>query len=72
MTQKEKIKRLDKLDEIALNRYLDRTNFDRVEWLDDKEKEEYVKLYREVNGECLVCGNDVNRCICENSQEGGE
>ena len=65
MTDKQKIERLTEIEEEAITRYLDRTNFDRTEWMTDDEKAEYLRLYREVNGECLECGETAENCTCK-------
>lgn len=50
------INRMDALEQEAIGRYLDRTDFDRTEWMNEVELKEYCKLYKSVNGECPNCG----------------
>jgi hypothetical protein len=45
------LKRMCKIEDEALNRFLEKGNFDTTEWMTDKELEEYKKLYREYWGE---------------------
>lgn len=47
---KKQIDRFNELDQFAVDRYLDKTDFDASEWLDINEQEEYMKLYNIVNG----------------------
>jgi succinate dehydrogenase flavin-adding protein (antitoxin of CptAB toxin-antitoxin module) len=43
--------RYEELYELAVSRYLDKTDWDIYEWLDDDEKEEYESLCKKFNGE---------------------
>jgi len=56
MTDKQAVKRMDKLEDEAINYFLDNMNFDWLAWMNDDEQKEYIKLYKQVNGECPKCG----------------
>ena len=45
------LKRMWKIEDEALNRFLEKGDFDATEWMTDEELEEYKKLYREYWGE---------------------
>lgn len=45
ITPKE-LKRLNQLDEIATRKYLDKTDFDPCEWLDEGDQMEWLQLMR--------------------------
>ena len=64
MTKEQKIKKMNMIEWEVTHRYLDVVDYDQMEYMTDKEKEEYVRLYREVWGDCLTCGNDAKNCIC--------
>ena len=56
---KKQIDRLNELDQTAVNRYLDKTDFAVENYLEIDEQEEYCKLYNmqfEQAGQECVCG----------------
>lgn len=65
LTQEQKIKRLDQIEDEAIGCYLDKTDFDISEWIFDDDKTEWRKLKMEINGECPTCGNVPADCECE-------
>lgn len=68
-----KMERMNYLEDQAISRYLDKTDFDRTEWMTDIELNEYIKIYKEIHGECPTCGqaSDCPDCTCEtNNKEG--
>jgi hypothetical protein len=44
-------KRMNEIEDEAINRFLEKGDFDATEWMTDEELEEYKKLYREFYGE---------------------
>lgn len=44
----------------AVSRYLDKTDWDVAEWLDEEEILEYATLHKNIHGYCMFCGD-----ICE-------
>lgn len=67
LTREDKEKRMSGLEQQAIDWYLDKTDFDVTEWLSVKEKIEYLKLYKEINGICLFCGESIE-CQCDYSK----
>jgi succinate dehydrogenase flavin-adding protein (antitoxin of CptAB toxin-antitoxin module) len=56
MTKKQ-MARLEQLENEAIDRYLDKSNWDLCEWLSDKERVEYCKLYNmQYEEKNCVCG----------------
>ena len=53
------IDRYEQLQEIAIGRFLDRSDFVAEDWLTNEEKIEYAALYQEVHGECMQCGSET-------------
>lgn len=45
------LKRMNEIEDGAINRFLEKGDFDATEWMTDEELEEYKKLYREFYGE---------------------
>lgn len=58
--------RFEELENVAINCYLDKTDFSVGDWLDDEDLEEWKKLYKEYNGCCYECGEETKNCVCEN------
>jgi len=44
------LKRMNEIEDEAIHRFLDKADFDVIEWMTDEELEEYKKLYREYWG----------------------
>ena len=56
MTKKQQ-KRLEELENEAISRYLNKTDFDISEWLDESEVKEYCELYNmQFDEKNCVCG----------------
>jgi hypothetical protein len=51
-----KLNRMGELEQEAENRFFEKSDFDRTEWMLPAELEEYITLYKDVNGECPTCG----------------
>jgi len=45
------IKRMNEIENEAINRFLDKADIDLTEWTTDEELEEYKKLYKEYWGD---------------------
>lgn len=65
MNEEQKINRMREIEETALNRFLDKSNFSRFDEMTKEERIEFINLYREVYDECLTCGCNVNGCKCK-------
>ena len=64
MTDKEKMERLDVIYDRAIANYLEKIGFDYSDWLNAEELKEYGELYKQVNGECPLCGDLPEDCKC--------
>ncbi len=65
ITKKEEIKIINKLADLenrALCRYANKNDMDFLDWLEEKEQREYLKLYKKLNGDCFYCYE--NKCDC--------
>ncbi len=51
-----KLNRLNEIEEEAINFYLEKTDFDVSEWIQDEDKKEWRELKKEITGECPTCG----------------
>ena len=49
---------LDDLRSEAECRYLNKTNFYTLEWLDPRERKRFLALYKRVEGMCYQCQNN--------------
>jgi len=65
MNEDQAIKTMEEIEETALNRFLDGTNYNRFEHMTIKEKKEFIKLYKRVYNECVICGKTSVYCECK-------
>lgn len=56
--------RYNELYQIAIARFLDKSDTDVTEYLTEDESVEYKKLGILLNGECPFCGEDRGDCGC--------
>ncbi|MEK6881704.1 MAG: hypothetical protein AABY22_18940 [Nanoarchaeota archaeon] len=59
LTKKER-NRINELYKDACALYLDNTDFDPIDYMDDNNSIEYYKLWNKDCGECLACGEQVD------------
>ena len=57
---KQQLDKLDELEQIAINAYLDKTDFNVSEWLDKNDSKEHCKLFNadttDISGKMCLCG----------------
>lgn len=53
---KKEEQRYNEIEQNAINNFLDKSNFDIMEWINDNELEEFVNLSIKLNGSCPMCG----------------
>jgi len=56
------INKLEELRNLAIDRYLDKNDFDCVDWMTEPEQREYARLYFKEVGECTLCGDESGEC----------
>ena len=72
MITKKEIKKLDELYQRAIDRYLDKTDFDLTDWLDEDEKREYQRLHFKEDSLCVLCGEPEKMYWCEECESSRE
>ena len=55
----EKINRIETLEQEALSAFANKMDFNISDWLDAKDFNEYGKLKKEIDGECITCGEET-------------
>lgn len=56
--------RMGEIEEEAISLFLEHTDFNSTEWMNNDELKEYRELYKVVNGECPTCGETPDHCKC--------
>lgn len=67
--QNEKLIRLEELEKEAIDNYMENSDFSTIDWINEENKEEYKKLFKEVNNYCLDCGATAGDCECKKEVE---
>lgn len=63
-------KRIADIERNAEGAYLSKTDFDMMEWMDDADRNEYIRLRKQSEGECPACGEQSYIVPCENCEGG--
>lgn len=53
---KAEYKKMTEIYENAVNLYLDKSDFNAMDWMDDEDLKEYTRLYKKDMSECPQCG----------------
>ena len=61
---KQKQEELDALHGLARGRFMDKMDFDALDYLEDVEAARFIELVKELEGHCPACGEDVEDCAC--------